>query len=265
MVAIFDVEGWTDSGAHGVALTPMRWLLCAALLASGPSVGAPKKPKKTPVPASKPAPCPNFSACVAELNDAFEAGDFEGAQRLASRAESLASGPKEAARILVLRGALDYQAAPGAEVGDAVRTKFAEALRLDPELSVVAIPAYARTDALEALFLAARPKVEAPAAAPEQPPPPPPVLLTQPAPEPRRFPVVATILGGVAVASASVGLGLRVHANAEYASAQGASVFDDDRLRLVESARTNGAASTGLWIGAATTLALALVFLLLER
>lgn len=241
----------------------MRLLVCAVLFSSGLTFARPKKVNK-PRPPARPAPCQTYAACVAELNDAFEAGDFELAQRLATRAESMTGDSKEKAQILVLRGALDYQAAPGPEVAELVQARFAEAIRLDPELSVVAIPAFARTDALKELLIAARPKVDVPTAE-QRPPPSPPVLLAGPAPEPRRFPVVATLFGGIAVASASVGLGLRVHGNAEYLSAQREGVYDVERLRLVESARANGAASTGLWIGAAATLALAIVFLLLER
>lgn len=246
----------------------MNRLVCTGLLLiAAVTVAAPKKPKK---PATPPPPvvkaCESFAVCTTELNDAFEAGDFERAQRLASRAETMAVSAKEKAQILVLRGALDFQsAAAGADVKDAVRAKFAEAIRLDGDVSVVSIPPFARTDALEALLIEARPKVEPPQG---EPPPSPPTLLltTEPAPVPvRRFPVVGTIFGAAAVASAGVGLFLRVNAEDSYARAKSPMSYDDDRQSLVESARANGVVSTGLWIAAGVSLAAAIVFILLER
>lgn len=243
----------------------MRRLVCTGLLLLATvSLAAPKKKKPPPPPPPVAKACESFVACAAELNDAFEAGDFERAQRLSSRAESMAVSPKEKAQVLVLRGALDFQsAAPGENVKDAVRAKFAEAIRLDAEVSVVSIPSFARTDALEALLIEARPKLDAPKKDPD--PPPPPVVISEPVSPPRRFPVIGTIVGTLAVASAAVGIGLRVDAEKAYADAKTVTVFDEDRARFVGRAQTNGAVSTGLWIAAGSAAVLAILFLLLER
>jgi hypothetical protein len=183
-------------------------LLATALTASPANAG--RKPKPPP-PAPALATCDDFEGCLTALGTAFEATDFEKAQRLARLAETFAQAPAQRARLLVLSGALDVQALGLADpaIAEAVTSRFEQALKLDRGLTSMAIPAYARTEALEALWRAAEvrarpppvltPKVEVRPAAAE------PVVVAPP--PPRRFPVAPVVLGGLAAAAGGTGLG----------------------------------------------------------
>jgi hypothetical protein len=159
-------------------------------------VAAPKKPPKPapgaaptakPAPAPKPDECAALAACVAQVEAAFEAGDFELAQRLVRRAEPLATTPVEQARVLILQGALDAQALglSTPTVEDGVRAKFKEARRLDASASFLSIPAFARTDGLEKTWNEAAP--------------PAPAIVTQAPPKTKPFPLWPMLLASGAV------------------------------------------------------------------
>lgn len=175
-------------------------VLCvgASLFASS-GLAAPKKQPKPPPPppVAKPVPppapkaeeCSVLATCIAQVEAAFEAGDFELAQRLVRRAEPLATTPAEQARVLILQGALDAQALglSTATVVDSVRAKFKEARRLDASASFLSIPSFARTDGLEKTWNEAAP--------------PAPTIVTQGPPKTKPFPLLPTLLAsGAAVA-----------------------------------------------------------------
>lgn len=170
--------------------------------------GAKKPPKPPPPPppevsAPSPAPveqCLELAACLAKVEAAFEAGDFELAQRRVRLAEPLSTTASEQARVLILQGALDAQALglSTPALSDAVRAKFKEARRLDERATFLLIPAFARTDALETLWNEAAP--------------PAPIVVPDAPVKKKAFPLVPTLLGSGAVVALGVSLGLYVSA-----------------------------------------------------
>ncbi len=213
-----------------------------------------KKVTKKPLPVSAPVtaqPCEVLTACLESVEAAFEAADFETAQRRVRLAEPLAKTPTDQARVLVLQGALDAQSLGLTEaVKASVRAKFGEAMRLDPSLTSIAIPAFARTEALEALWTEARPvapatptivKVEVPVPAIEVPP--------------RRFPVLGTVFGATAVAALATGVTFGVIANGQFRSAAEPGLIDLRRFELERPVQTSATIAN---IGFATAGALAL-------
>lgn len=171
-------------------------------------------PAKKKAPPKKPVveACTELTACLAKVEAAFEEADFETAQRLVRQAEPLAKTSQEQARVLVLQGALDAQALGLTdEVKAQVLARFTQAQRLDEALTVMAIPAFARTEALEALWNDARPPPPAPVDAPKEA-----IVQVVPlpavAPPARRFPVFAAVMGAVALAGGGAALGLERYA-----------------------------------------------------
>jgi hypothetical protein len=215
-----------------------------------------KKVTKKPLPVSAPVtaqPCEVLTACLESVEAAFEAADFETAQRRVRLAEPLAKTPTDQARVLVLQGALDAQSLGLTEaVKASVRAKFGEAMRLDPSLTSIAIPAFARTEALEALWTEARPvapanptivKVEVPVAA---------MVAEVP---PRRFPVLGVVLGATGVAALATGVTFGLIANGQFRSASEAGLMDNRRFELEKPVQTSATIAN---VGFATAGALAL-------
>ncbi|MBL8911825.1 MAG: hypothetical protein JNM17_14120 [Archangium sp.] len=234
----------------------------AASAFAGPKKVSKPKPK---VPVAE-QPCATFTDCMKALNDAFERGDFELAQRHAARSETFAQAPQEQAQLFAVKGALDAQSLGLDEkTKESVRRNFAQAQRLDAALTFLAIPAYARTEALEALWTEARPVVEPKVEVRTQlvevpvvvqpPPPPPPV---------KKFPVVTTLLLAGGLAAAGVGIGFGVSASGNYQQAQRAPA--DAQLFLRETdANRQGLVATISFISAGVFgLAALIVFLAVD-
>lgn len=222
----------------------------ALFLVASVAMAAPAKKKPGP---KRPPPvvvdsCTEFAACLREVEAAFEGAEFERAQRLVRQVEPLATTPPEQAKVLVLQGTLDAQALGLTEERSAqIRAKYAEAQRLDPTLTVIAIPAFARTEALEKLWDAARPVV-----AVVTPPPERVIQVVQPpAPEvrPSRFPVLPTLLGAGAVAGGVTALALKLVA--DRMNEQLVSTRPDQALvKEWNDANTTLTASFGVAVGA---------------
>ncbi len=226
--------------------------LASAVTAAPAKKKVTKKPPP-PVSATVAEACEVLAPCLESVAAAFEAADFETAQRRVRLAEPLAKTPTDQARVLVLQGALDAQSLGLTEaVKASVRAKFGEAMRLDPSLTSIAIPAFARTEALEALWTEARPvappnptivKVEVPAAA---------MVADVP---PRRFPVLGTVLGATAVAALATGVTFGVIANGQFQAAAAPGLMDQRRAILEEPVQMSATLAN---IGFAAAGALAL-------
>ncbi len=235
----------------------------AVLLVASVAMAAPAK--KKPPSKSKPPPavveaCAELAACLREVEAAFEGAEFERAQRLVRQAEPLATTPAEQAKVLVLQGTLDAQALGLTEERSAqIRAKYAEAQRLDPTLTVIAIPAFARTEALETLWDAARP------VAVVVPPPPERIIqVVNPAPQvpSNRFPVLPTLLGAGAVAGGVTALVLEVVAG-RMAGQLVASRPDQTLVKEWSEANTTLTASFAVALGAGALMLGAVVTFIL--
>lgn len=253
---MFDRRGW----ALGVAL-----LCLSAAAAPKKTKKAAPPPKPVPVaPAPAPAPppeCAVFADCVKALNDAFESGDFEAAQRLAARAEGFAKEPKDQAALLAVQGALDAQSLGlTPQTREAVKRRFGQAQRLDPALTVIAIPAFARTDALEALWEEARPVIT----------PKPEVIVevkevpVEAPPPPKKFPVATTVLGALGVAAAGTGGAFGYLAGSTNARAM-ATPGDLARFQTSQQAQQQALIANACFAGAGgLALAAVVTFLVVE-
>lgn len=240
-------------------------MLVVTIAVAASAFAGPKKASKPRLPIAE-KPCGAFSDCMQALNDAFERGDFELAQRHAARSETFAQTPQDQAQLFAVKGALDAQSLGLDEkTKESVRRNFAQAQRLDAALTFLAIPAYARTEALEALWTEARPVVEPKVEVRTQlvevpvvvqpPPPPPPV---------KKFPIVTTLLLAGGLAAAGVGIGFGVSASGNYQQAQRAPA--DAQLFLRETdANRQGLVATISFISAGVLgLAALFVFLVVE-
>jgi hypothetical protein len=248
---MFDRRGW----ALGVAL------LCLSAAAAPKKTKKPAPPPKpvplAPAPApTPPAECAVFAECLKALNDAFESGDAEAAQRVAARAEGFAKEPKDQAALLAVQGALDAQSLGlTPQTREAVKRRFGQAQRLDPGLTVIAIPAFARTDALEALWEEARPVI---APKPEVIVEVKEVPVEVPAPPPhRKFPVATTVLGALGVAAVGTGGAFGYLAGSTNAQAM-ATPGDLARYQTGQQAQQQALIANACFAGAGA-LALALV------
>ena len=226
----------------------MRWLPVFVLCALA-TWGAPRKP--APRAAPKAPACDAFATCLQAIDLAFEATDFERAQRLARQAERFAGSGAEKAQLLVLQGALEVQANPGAPEGEATaKARFTEAQRLDPALTLLAIPAYARSDRLETLWKEAQPEIKQ--LAPAQPEVAPQlVTIVPPIVQPRRFPLITFSLGAAAVVAAGTGtvFGLLSRGSVEQ---RDRALLDLYRYQLTQTAQTQATVANVAFITAGT-------------
>jgi hypothetical protein len=249
----------------------MRRLWLISVFVASAALAAPtKKAPKKPVEPQPVVTCDAYVPCEAVLLEAFESTDYERAQRLALKLEALTSTNEEKARWLVVMGALDAQSLGLTEATrDTVKRRFSEALRLVPSMLFTSIPSFARTDALEALFEQARKEAEPKVLTPEPKPEPPPLVVTAlppPPPVAKKFPLVAAVFGGLALAGVGVFAGT------------GVSSLEDQRLlgleqqpgpnndvrvfELWSSANTKGLVGIGGLIGAGVFTLAAVIALL---
>ena len=243
------------------------------MLMSAAAIAAPKKkPPKKPVEPPKVTACETFAACQKQLLEAFESTDYEQAQRLAVRAEALASTSEEKAERLVVVGALDAQSLGlSATTRETVKRRFSEALRLVPSMLFTTIPAFARTDELEALFDEARAEVAPrPAVVPEKLAEPVPVVVVPPPPPPavKKFPVGAVLFGGLALAGVGVFTGASVSSLRQQELLRAEDTGPRNDLRLIghwNEANTMGWLGVGGLIGAGVfTIATVIALLVAE-
>ena len=223
----------------------MRRLWLITLVLASAAVAAPKKkapPKKLAEP--QPVTCDAYGPCEAVLLEALEGTDYERAQRLALKLETLATTSEEKARWLVVVGALDAQSLGLTETTrETVKRRFSEALRLVPSMLFTSIPSFARTDALEVLFEQARKEAEPKVLAPEPKPAPPALIVTElpPPVAAKKFPVVAAMFGGLALAGVGVFAGTSV-----------SSLTLQDRMNKEIMGRNNDELVFKLWTDANT-------------
>ena len=253
-------------------IRPVLLVVLVPLLASGAPKKKPAPAPPAPAPAPAPVTCAELQACLDAAGQAFGAADFETAAQLSRQAEALVKTDLERAQVLVLQAALSFHSVSPRTPGEDARVSslFEQALKLAPELTVLAIPPYARSRALEALWAEAqarRPK-PVPAAAPapvlEPRAPPPAGTVVTDAPAPRRFPMVSAVLLGVGIVSAGLGVGFRVSAE-DLAGRRSEARLDRDNWRDTENARWQATASTVSFAVAGGMALLALVTWLVLR
>ncbi len=237
-------------------------VLAALALCSSALAASKKKPPPAPVTEEAPPDCAALADCFAKVEERFSATDFEAASVLARRAEAFTTSDTERARLVMLQATLLYHSTgtPSPEVEQTIVSRFELARRLDPSLTALSIPSYARSQKLEALWARAQPppepKVEK--AAPVEPPPPvPPPVVVQAEPE-RGSAVPGLVAGALGVAAAAAG-GTFTGLHFQRLGSAGPSMLDRTNVALYRDAELFGNASIAAYSVAGAALLLALV------